>query len=217
MTIIISYDNNHAKGIWDQKDSPARLRKETTMRYEKGHKEATRQRIVEIAAAEFRRNGIEGIGVADLMAKAGLTHGGFYSHFKSKDELVRAALEEAASKSRLRKIAAEGGTLEEIVRTYLRPETRDVPERGCAIAALVSEISRQPMATRKELTGSVERLLATIETRLPQGARNRRKSAIGIFSVMMGALQLARTVSDKQLSDQILEAGIESALNLAKI
>ncbi len=69
------------------------------MRYEKGHKEATRQKIVEVAAAEFRRNGIEGIGVADLMAKAGLTHGGFYSHFKSKEELVQAAMEEASKKS----------------------------------------------------------------------------------------------------------------------
>jgi TetR/AcrR family transcriptional repressor of nem operon len=185
------------------------------MRYEKGHKEATRQKIVEVAAAEFRRNGIEGIGVADLMAKAGLTHGGFYSHFKSKEELVRAAMEEAAKKSRFRKIAEEGGSLEEIVRTYLRPETRDAPERGCAIAALVSEIGRHSLETRKGLTASVERLLGIIETRLPEGMANRRKTAIGIFSAMMGALQLARTVSDKKLSDNILEAGIEAALNLA--
>jgi TetR/AcrR family transcriptional repressor of nem operon len=185
------------------------------MRYEKGHKEATRQKIVEVAAAEFRRNGIEGIGVADLMAKAGLTHGGFYSHFKSKEELVRAALEESAKKSRMRKIAEEGGTLEEIVHWYLRPEHRDVPERGCAIAALVAEIGRHPQGTRKEMTASIERLLGTISTRLPEGNANRGKTAIGIFSVILGALQLARTVSDKKLSDNILEAGIEAALNLA--
>jgi len=187
------------------------------MRYEKGHKEATRQRIVEIAAAEFRRKGIEGIGVADLMAKAGLTHGGFYSHFKSKEDLVRAALEEAAKKSRIRKIADEGGSLEEIVRWYLRPEHRDVPERGCAIAALVAEVGRHSQATRKEMTGSVERLLGIIESRLPANKPDRHNAAIGVFSIMMGALQLARTVSDKELSDQIIEAGVESALNLAKI
>jgi TetR/AcrR family transcriptional repressor of nem operon len=187
------------------------------MRYEKGHKEATRQKIVEVAAAEFRRNGIEGIGVADLMAKAGLTHGGFYSHFKSKEELVQAAMEEAAKKSRFRKIAEEGGSLEELIRTYLRPELRDTPERGCAIAALVSEIGRHSLDTRKGLTASVERLLGFIEQRLPEGKADRRKTAIGIFSTMMGALQLARTVSDKKLSDKILEAGTETALKLANI
>ncbi len=99
---------------------------------------------------------------------------------------------------------------------YLRPETRDAPERGCAIAALVSEIGRHSLETRKGLTTSVERLLGFIETRLPEGTAARRKTAIGIFSAMMGALQLARTVSDKKLSDNILEAGIEAALNLAK-
>ena len=185
------------------------------MRYEKGHKEATRQKIVETAAMEFRRNGIDGIGVADVMAKAGLTHGGFYSHFKSKEELVRAALEESAKKSRIRKIAEEGGTLEDIVRWYLRPEHRDVPERGCAIACLVAEIGRHSTATRKEMTGSVDRLLGIIEPRLPDTVQDRRKTAIGVFSILVGALQLARTVTDKDLSNQIIEAGIESALNLA--
>jgi AcrR family transcriptional regulator len=186
------------------------------MRYEKGHKEATRQKIVEIAAAEFRRNGIDGIGVADLMAKAGLTHGGFYSHFKSKEDLVRAALQEAASKSRMRKADEEGRSLEEIIHSYLRPEHRDVPERGCAFASLVAEIGRHGSETRKELTASLERILGILEKRLPEGAA-RRKKAIGIFSTMLGALQLARTVNDKELSDQIREAGIESALNLVKI
>jgi AcrR family transcriptional regulator len=187
------------------------------MRYEKGHKEATRQKIVETAAAEFRRNGIDGIGVADVMAKAGLTHGGFYSHFKSKEDLVRAALEEAAKKSRVRKMADEGGSLEDIIRWYLRPEHRDVPERGCAIAALVAEVGRHSLSTRKEMTGSIDRLLGIIESRLPGKKGDRRKTAIGVFAIMMGALQLARTVNDKPLSDQIIDAGIESALNLAKL
>jgi AcrR family transcriptional regulator len=187
------------------------------MRYEKGHKEATRQKIVETAAAEFRRNGIDGIGVADVMARAGLTHGGFYSHFKSKEDLVRAALEEAGRQSRSRKIAEEGGSLEDVVRSYLRPEHRDAPERGCAIAALVAEVGRHSLPTRKELTAGVDRIIGIIESRLPGKMRGRRKTAIGIFATIMGALQLARTVSDKELSDQIIEAGIASALTLAKI
>jgi len=187
------------------------------MRYEKGHKEATRQRIVETAAAEFRRNGIEGIGVADIMARTGLTHGGFYSHFKSKEDLIQAALEEASRKSRMRKIADEGGSLEDLIRWYMRPEHRDVPERGCAIAALVTEIGRHPLATRKHFTASVERLLTLMEERLPAGKRNRRKTAMGIFATLLGALQLARTVSDKELSDHLIEAGIASALNLANL
>lgn len=187
------------------------------MRYEKGHKEATRQRIVEIAATEFRRNGIGGIGVADVMARAGLTHGGFYSHFKSKDELVQAALDEAARKSRMRKIADEGGSLEDMIRWYMRPEHRDVPERGCAIAALVTEVGRQTAGTRKHFTASIGRLVNLLAEKLPAGTRDRRKTAIGIFSVMMGALQLARSVNDKALSDEIIEAGTASALQLAKL
>ena len=81
------------------------------MRYEKGHKEVTRQRIIETAAARFRKDGIEGVGVADLMAEAGLTHGGFYSHFSSKEELIKAAMEEASAVSAIKfdKRVEEGG------------------------------------------------------------------------------------------------------------
>jgi TetR/AcrR family transcriptional repressor of nem operon len=187
------------------------------MRYEKGHKEATRQKIVETAATEFRRNGIDGIGVADLMARTGLTHGGFYSHFKSKEELVQAALEYAGSKSRLRKMAAEGGTLEEMVRWYLSPEHCGTPERGCVAAALVAEIGRHSTATRKGFTTRMKTFVAVIQSKLPPETRNPAPKAMGIFSTMMGALQLARSVNDTEFSNQILQAGIEAALNLAKI
>jgi TetR/AcrR family transcriptional repressor of nem operon len=186
------------------------------MRYEKGHKESTRQRIVEAAATEFRRNGLDGIGVADLMARTGLTHGGFYSHFKSKEELVQAALEEAAKKSRLRKIVEEGGSLEDIIRWYLSPEHCAKPERGCFAAALVSEIGRHSPATREHFTASMKRLVTLIESQLPPGTEEPAKRATGIFSTMMGALQLARTVNDAEFSSRILQAGIDTALNLAK-
>src|SRR5476649_2238364 len=115
------------------------------MRYAKGHKEATRKQIARIASGRFRRDGIEAVGVAGLMAGAGLTHGGFYSHFSSKEELVCAANSDAlhASRAELAKAGARDG-LAGIVRAYMKPAHRDRPERGCAFAALTSEIARRP-------------------------------------------------------------------------
>ncbi len=187
------------------------------MRYEKGHKESTRQKIVETAATEFRRRGIDGIGVADLMAQSGLTHGGFYSHFKSKEELVQAALEEAGNKSLLRKMAAEGASLEDMIRWYLSPEHCSRTERGCVAAALVSEIARHTPATRAAFTTRLKTFMAAVESKLPPAMAGRKEKAIGIFSAILGALQLARTVTDTKLSQQILEAGMNAALTLAKI
>lgn len=190
------------------------------MRYEKGHKETTRRRIVETAAARFRKDGIDGVGLADLMAEAGLTHGGFYSHFSSKEDLVRAAMEEASAHSSQnfdRRI--EEGGLESWIRGYMRPGHRDHPERGCAVAALASELARHPVATRKGFTEKLSRVTASIEQHLPTGLSSalKRKTAIGIFATLVGALQMARAVSDAELSEQILEAGITSALALAHI
>jgi TetR/AcrR family transcriptional repressor of nem operon len=190
------------------------------MRYEKGHKESTRRRIVETAAARFRKDGIESVGVADLMAEAGLTHGGFYSHFSSKEDLVRAAMEEASGRSveRFNQRIAEGG-LEAWIRSYLRTAHRDHPERGCATAALAAELARHPKATRKGFTERLEKLTSAIEAHLPDslGRTQKRKTAIGVFATMTGAMQMARVVDDPVLSDRILEAGIASALTLAQI
>src|SRR5471032_858819 len=113
------------------------------MRYAKGHKEATRKQIARIASGRFRRDGVEAVGVASLMADAGLTHGGFYSHFASKEALVREANADALGKSRaaLARAAARDG-VEGIIRVYMRPSHRDAPERGCAFAALTSDIAR---------------------------------------------------------------------------
>jgi TetR/AcrR family transcriptional repressor of nem operon len=184
------------------------------MRYAKGHKDATRRHIVKVASERFRRDGIEAVGVAGLMAGAGLTHGGFYSHFSSKEALVCAANSDALRKSRAE--LAEAGAREGlpgIVRAYMKPVHRDRPERGCAFAALAAEIARHPKATRSALTGEVEAHVALIAARLPTGDR---QAAIAILAVMMGALQLARAVADKTLSDQILESGMSAALTLAE-
>jgi AcrR family transcriptional regulator len=190
------------------------------MRYEKGHKETTRRRIVETAAARFRKDGINGVGLADLMAEAGLTHGGFYSHFASKEDLVQAAMEEASSRSaqRFSQRIEEGG-LEAWIRSYLRTGHRDHPERGCAVAALASELARHPKSTRQGFTERLVKFTAAIQSHLPSTMTPARKReiAVGIFSTLIGALQMSRAVNNPRLSDEILEAGIVSALTLAQI
>ncbi|HEY8965443.1 MAG TPA: TetR/AcrR family transcriptional regulator, partial [Candidatus Methylacidiphilales bacterium] len=128
------------------------------MRYEKGHKEETRKKIVGVAAEAFREKGLDGVGVADVMARAGLTHGGFYSHFGSKEELIGEVLDTIFDGGRLRKQRDEGHGLEAMIRSYLRTEHRDHPERGCAAAAFVGEIGRRPAATREAFAARMERM-----------------------------------------------------------
>ena len=190
------------------------------MRYEKGHKEATRRRIIETAAARFRKDGIDSVGVADLMAEAGLTHGGFYSHFSSKEDLVRATVEETAcgARDRFQKRVEEGG-LETYIRSYLRIAHRDHPERGCVVATLASELARHPETTRKAFTENLAILHGEIASHLPVrfSPAEKRKRAVGIFATLVGAMQMSRAVTEPALSDEILEAGIASALALAEI
>jgi len=193
------------------------------MRYEKGHKEQTRRRVVEVAAGRFRKHGIESSGVAELMADAGLTHGGFYAHFTSKDALIKTALGTAleATRSDLAEAveaAEKGGGIEAIVRTYLLPLHRDHPERGCAAAALVGEIARTTRATRTEFTMQTEKLLDLIVAQLPTRLTKtvRRETAMAIYATMIGTLQLARAVTDPELSERLLDAGTSAAIELSK-
>ena len=184
------------------------------MRYEKGHKDETRKRIVAAASARFRRDGVAAVGVAGLMADAGLTHGGFYAHFAAKEELVRTATVEALRKGRatLARAAARDG-IEGVVRVYLAPIHRDSPDRGCVFAALTSEIARHSEATRAAFTEEFEAHVALIAGLSPA---QDRQAAIAILGVMIGALQLARAVADQALSDEILASGAQAALNLAR-
>lgn len=190
------------------------------MRYDKGHKEATRRRIIGVAAAEFREKGIGGIGVADLMKDAGLTHGGFYSHFSSKEELVREALDEAFRQSRIKFYykGDQAASVEEIIRFYLRPEHRDHPERGCAAACLTAEVARQPKATRAAFTANLTEVISVIEEHLPKTKTPaaRKKTAMAIFATIMGTLQLSRAIDDPAQSDKMIQVGIEAACALAK-
>jgi TetR/AcrR family transcriptional regulator, transcriptional repressor for nem operon len=182
------------------------------MRYPKEHKTRTRQRIVDSAAREFRAKGLDGVGVAELMAEAGLTHGGFYAHFASKDALVAAACRQALEATietldfRAR-TAPPGDGLRMIVRTYLSRSHRDDPARGCVIASLAGELARRDPATRGAVTEPLRRLVALIAQHLPRGsAAERQGRALGIAATMVGAMALARTVDDPALADTILES-----------
>jgi TetR/AcrR family transcriptional repressor of nem operon len=188
------------------------------MRFEKGHKAQTRQRIIKVASERFRKDGVEAVGIAGLMAEAGLTHGGFYAHFESKEDLLREAMVAAMDSTRERlNRAAEKNGLEGLVRRYLRPSHRDTPQDGCTIASLVAEIARHEPETREVFSSRVEGFLGRITENLPELPEPERKpAAIGILGVMLGTLQLSRAVTDPALSDSILENGIRSALRLAK-
>jgi TetR/AcrR family transcriptional repressor of nem operon len=190
------------------------------MRYGREHKAETRRRVVEAAARRFRKNGIEATGVVDLMADAGLTHGGFYAHFASKESLVREAVIAASEQSQRHfqeqieaARAAGQEPLERIVRLYLTILHRDRPDRGCSIAALGAEIARHPRRTREAFTEGLERTLAVLQNALPEPTRpDARERAFGVFSTLIGALQLSRTFTDPKLSQQALDSGIRAAL-----
>ncbi len=186
------------------------------MRFEKGHKEVTKRRIIETASARFRRDGVAATGIAGLMADAGLTHGGFYAHFSSKEELVREAVATALAGTKSRAVLEQSG-LEAYIRSYLRAAHRDAPELGCAAAALAPEIARHDKTTRADFTEGLEGIFARIAARLPEHVpeAQRWQTAVGIFGVMMGTLQMARAVADKELSDRILESGIAAASQMA--
>jgi AcrR family transcriptional regulator len=189
------------------------------MRYEKGHKDATRQRIIDVASAQFREHGVAAVGLAGIMTDAGLTNGAFYTHFESKEDLVRAVLLNAQSgrEKTLRTAAVEAGAgLESAIRDYLSPRHRDNPGRGCPTAALIAEIARHPKKTRDEYTNRMADFIALIASQIPRGsAAERRRNAIAIYGMMVGTLQLARAVNDRRLSDEILESGVSAAVALA--
>ena len=188
------------------------------MRYEKGHKEATRQHIIDVASAQFREGGVAAVGLAGIMSAAGLTNGAFYAHFESKEDLVREVLLDALAsrERRLRSNLAAGIGLEVALRDYLSARHRDGAGSGCPTAALVAEIARHPKKTRDVFTDRVSEFIPILAERIGGGsAEERRRKAAAIYSLMIGALQLARAVSDKKLSDEILENALEAALKLA--
>ena len=184
------------------------------MRYEKGRKDVSRRRILEVATERFRSEGIAASGLASIMSDAGLTNGAFYPHFKSKAELVResvrAALEDQSD--RIGEWLASGG-VEGVIAAYLSKEHRDHPEQGCVSAALLPELARQPPETREVYTERLLVLVRQLSAALPQ-TRDPEGAAMGVFATLIGTLQLARAVAGTDLSDRILAAGADAARRL---
>ncbi len=211
------------------------------MRYSSNHKAETRQRIIGEAARRFRKDGIEGTGLVPLMKALGLTHGGFYAHFESKDALVQASLEAAAEQTLERWQASGAGEpaagdpaagdpaagapaagapaandpastpLRAIIDWYLSPQHRDEPEEGCPLPTLAAELGLrgQPSTTADTMVAHMTARLA--DSRLAAGAGH---EGIVAVAAMVGALTLARAVSDRDASDGIL-AAVRAALQPA--
>jgi TetR/AcrR family transcriptional regulator, transcriptional repressor for nem operon len=192
---------------------------EHMVRYTKEHKQETRQRIIETAGRRLKRDGIDGSGVATLMKDAGLTNGAFYAHFASKDSLVATAIANELDTLHANIVAqAEPGAagLEQIVRWYLSPHHRDNPVDGCPNAALLDEIARSgDDAIRQAYTDGVLVVIDGLAARMtPHDPASARVKALSLLGLMAGTLQLARALTDRQLSDDLLEQGLRNALAL---
>jgi TetR/AcrR family transcriptional regulator, transcriptional repressor for nem operon len=170
-----------------------------------------RERIIEAAARLFRERGFEGIGVADLMKEAGLTHGGFYGHFSSKDDLIA----EASARALTRSLAlfsnprerASRDPLSAVADVYLTSKHRDDPGTGCLLAAVGSDVSRQGPAARRAVTAHIRSAVELLTKLVPGKARAaRRRQAISTYATLVGAMVMARAVDDRELSQEILEA-----------
>ena len=179
------------------------------MRKSKAETAQTRQRIVETAARAFRKQGIAATGVAEIMAGAGLTHGGFYRHFDSKDQLVTEALS-ATEKNLVRDSLAAAGqgpqAVLEVFQDYVTQAYRDNVEDGCPLAAMGSELVRADDKTRHAATSSFRKIVQTMAPfmRSPDDEQG-LDTAVSLLTNMVGALTIARMVDDPELSDRILE------------
>jgi TetR/AcrR family transcriptional regulator, transcriptional repressor for nem operon len=165
-------------------------------------KELSHDRIVDVAARAIRRAGYRGVGVADIMKEAGLTHGGFYAHFASRDALLVEAMQRASrdnqsalSEAIDRRMAKGSTRFAALVWAYLHDSHLDRPEQGCVVAALASEMTRQDDGVREEARRRVTDLVALVSAALP--ADTDRGEAVVVTATMVGALQLARTLDRK--------------------
>jgi AcrR family transcriptional regulator len=191
--------------------------KERVVRYGTEHKLATRRRIIETAGRRLKRDGIDGSGVATLMADAGLTNGAFYAHFASKDDLVATAVADQLRGQRESLSAAAPGRagVEQYVHAYLSAGHRDNPQDGCPSAALLDEIGRCTHATKQAYTDGLLNVIDDITARLdPDDPPSARVKTLSVFAMMAGTLQLSRALADRKLADEILDQGIQNALTL---
>jgi len=187
------------------------------VRYGKEHKQATRQRIIETAGRRFKQDGIDGSGVATLMADAGLTNGAFYAHFESKEDLVATAIADQLQNqdAAINTMPPGREGVEAFVREYLSIHHRDNPADGCPSAALLDEIARSSDATKQAYTDGMLAVINDAALRLnPRDPASVRTQALSVFALMVGTMQLSRALSDRALADQVIEQGLQNALSL---
>ena len=183
-------------------------------RYDAEHKAQTRRRIIETAGRRLKQDGIDGSGVAALMTDAGLTNGAFYAHFTSKDDLVaHVVADQLAAQGAVLAALPEGrAALDRFVREYLSPHHRDDLGSGCPSAALLDEVGRCGEAVRDTYTEGMQFIVDVIARHLSPGEPSAtRSTALGLFTILVATMQLARAVSDPDLSDGILESCISNA------
>jgi len=178
-------------------------------------KETTHERIVDAAARAIRRSGYNGTGVADIMKDAGLTHGGFYAHFPSREAMLAAAADRAGSESvaKMERVVASSPqqqALPAMMRAYLSIEHLQGIETGCAIAALGSEMPRQAPEVRRAATRRIKEMIDLVARQSPDwGQTGAHERALVTVATMVGALVLARAVDEPRLSDGLRKAALK--------
>jgi TetR/AcrR family transcriptional regulator, transcriptional repressor for nem operon len=197
-----AYDDHHINAAAMSRTAPRR-------------KDATHERIVEAAARAIRRSGYGGTGVADIMKDAGLTHGGFYAHFASREAMLaeaadRAGAEGVAAVARVAAAAPPQKALQALLRAYLSKAHLDGVETGCAVAALGSEMPRQAPEVRRAATRRIKEMIDLVARQSPDwGQPGAHQHALVTVATMVGALVLARAVDDPRLSDALREAALK--------
>jgi TetR/AcrR family transcriptional repressor of nem operon len=186
----------------------------TSRRPASSRKEATHERIVSTAARAIRRGGYGGAGVAEIMKEAGLTHGGFYAHFESREAMLaeaadRAGADTVVTMSRAAAAAPPEHALDAMLRAYLSKAHLESVETGCAVAALGSEMPRQAPKVRRAATRRIKEMIDLVARHLPEwGQRGAHERALVTLATAVGALVLARAVDDPKLSDALREAAL---------
>jgi len=185
------------------------------MRYSQEQIDTKHQAIIDAASQMFREHGFDGVKVADVMNAAGLTHGAFPAHFSSKDELMLASLKRMlnASLEKIDKASQNSESRNAFFENYISKKHRDNASTGCPMVALSTEINRRNGSAQKVFTAYFTDLIDKLSNHFFHRRRDPREEAIANISMMVGALTLARAVSDKNLSEEILQS-VRSYLGL---
>ncbi len=194
---------------------PTKSKHPGAVRATQSRKEATHERIVEVAARAIRRSGYAGTGVADIMKEAGLTHGGFYAHFASRESLLAEAADRAGAEAvklsaDIAAAAAPGQSLQALLRAYLSEQHKESVELGCPVAALGSEMHRQAPEVRHAATRHIKEMIDLVARQLPGwGTPAAHEQAMFMVCAMIGTMVMARAVDDATLSTALREAALK--------